>query len=106
MKDWVEYDDYKPFITVKLYDDLKTDFQFSYPLKVVKTTDEKVIQLLQIRNPWGQGEFNGAWSDHSDEWDRVDDEKRSKLNVPREDGAFWMCWKGKCLSNFSGRFST
>lgn len=65
-----------------------------YHEKVVRTTDEKVIQLLQIRNPWGKGEFNGAWSDHSEEWDRVEEEKRNTLNRPREDGAFWMCWKG------------
>lgn len=62
-------------------------------LEVVKTDDGMVVQLLQIRNPWGKGEFNGDWSDYSDKWDTIPAEKREKLNVQREDGAFWMCYK-------------
>ena len=40
-------------------------------LEMVKTNDGRMVQLLNIRNPWGQGEFNGDWSDHSDKWDMV-----------------------------------
>ena len=40
-------------------------------LEMVKTDDGRMVQLLNIRNPWGQGEFNGDWSDHSDKWDMV-----------------------------------
>ena len=25
-------------------------------------------QLLKLRNPWGQGEWTGDWSDQSDKW--------------------------------------
>jgi len=62
-------------------------------LEVVKTNDGMVVQLLQLRNPWGGGEFTGDWSDDSDKWDTIAPEKREKLNVQREDGAFWMCYK-------------
>ena len=40
-------------------------------LEVVKTSDGRWVQLLQIRNPWGNGEFNGDWSDGSKKWDLV-----------------------------------
>lgn len=26
------------------------------------------IRLIQIRNPWGQKEWTGDWSDKSDKW--------------------------------------
>jgi len=62
-------------------------------LEMVKTDDGRMVQLLNIRNPWGQGEFNGDWSDHSDKWDMVSPERRDQLLVTRQDGAFWMCYK-------------
>ena len=33
--------------------------------------------LVRIRNPHGQTEWNGAWSDGSSEWDAVSDEVRT-----------------------------
>ena len=40
-------------------------------LEVVKTSDGRWVQLLQIRNPWGEKEFKGDWSDESKKWDLV-----------------------------------
>lgn len=31
---------------------------------------ENVIQLLQLRNPWGHGEWLGAWSDRDAAWSK------------------------------------
>lgn len=62
-------------------------------MEVVKTSDGRMAQLLNIRNPWGKGEFNGDWSDQSDKWDLVAPERKEQLLVKRQDGAFWMCFK-------------
>lgn len=30
------------------------------------------VRLVQLRNPWGKGEFKGAWSDYDQNWNKVD----------------------------------
>uniref|UniRef100_A0A672R6B5 calpain-2 n=1 Tax=Sinocyclocheilus grahami TaxID=75366 RepID=A0A672R6B5_SINGR len=44
--------------------------------------------LVRVRNPWGQVEWTGAWSDNSSEWNAVDSSERE--SVKAEDGEFWM----------------
>uniref|UniRef100_A0A8P4KPG4 Calpain 8 n=1 Tax=Dicentrarchus labrax TaxID=13489 RepID=A0A8P4KPG4_DICLA len=50
------------------------------------------VDLLRIRNPWGQVEWTGAWSDDSKEWDGVQSEERRKLDHSADDGEFWMSY--------------
>ncbi|XP_039594846.1 calpain-2 catalytic subunit-like [Polypterus senegalus] len=45
-------------------------------------------QLVRIRNPWGQVEWTGAWSDNSSEWSAVEPSQRQ--NIKADDGEFWM----------------
>lgn len=45
-------------------------------------------KLVRVRNPWGQVEWTGAWSDSSSEWNAVSPSERD--NVKAEDGEFWM----------------
>ncbi|KAJ6242858.1 calpain-15 [Anaeramoeba flamelloides] len=48
-------------------------------------------QLLQLRNPWGDTEWNGDWSDKSPLWT-----KRLKVKLgwkDEDDGTFWMSFQ-------------
>ena len=52
--------------------------------------DETV--LLQLRNPWGDTEWEGDWSDNSPCW--TDDIKKQVNFVDDpDDGCFWMCFE-------------
>ncbi|KAK8840135.1 hypothetical protein M9Y10_031073 [Tritrichomonas musculus] len=56
-------------------------------LQVVEIFGNKLIQL---RNPWGNGEWTGDWSDKSPKWTQ---KLKSALNFQdEEDGIFWMCF--------------
>uniref|UniRef100_G3MR51 Calpain catalytic domain-containing protein n=1 Tax=Amblyomma maculatum TaxID=34609 RepID=G3MR51_AMBMU len=51
----------------------------------------KNVRLIRVRNPWGSGEWTGAWSDKSKEWTQVSEEKRKEVGlVIKEDGEFWI----------------
>ncbi|XP_023838834.1 calpain-1 catalytic subunit-like [Salvelinus sp. IW2-2015] len=50
----------------------------------------RMERLIRIRNPWGQVEWTGAWSDNSSEWDAIDPSEREDMNCHMEDGEFWM----------------
>ncbi|XP_077352240.1 calpain-2 catalytic subunit-like [Festucalex cinctus] len=51
-----------------------------------------LVPLVRIRNPWGEVEWIGPWSDGSTEWKYVSEEDKSKLNHVAEDGEFWMSY--------------
>ncbi|MFT7805591.1 calpain-1 catalytic subunit-like [Arapaima gigas] len=57
-------------------------------------------KLIRIRNPWGQVEWTGAWSDNSREWDQIDPADREDLHLKMEDGEFWMSFQ-EFLRQFS-----
>ncbi|XP_024123024.1 calpain-1 catalytic subunit [Oryzias melastigma] len=50
-------------------------------------------RLIRIRNPWGEVEWSGAWSDSSMEWNHVDSEEKDELLNKMEDGEFWMSFQ-------------
>eukprot|EP00931_Biecheleriopsis_adriatica_P080087 TRINITY_DN53447_c0_g1_i1.p1 TRINITY_DN53447_c0_g1~~TRINITY_DN53447_c0_g1_i1.p1 ORF type:complete len:497 (+),score=112.00 TRINITY_DN53447_c0_g1_i1:51-1541(+) len=52
----------------------------------------KEYKMIEIRNPWGTGEWKGDWSDKSDLWQKHPDVKKRLGFEDRDDGAFWMSW--------------
>lgn len=48
------------------------------------------VNLLQLRNTWGEFEWNGAWSDGSKEWEAHPDVAEALEQEDGKDGAFWI----------------
>lgn len=49
-------------------------------------------RLVELRNPWGEGEWTGDWSDNSNKWSKqLREECKITANLNGvEDGKFWM----------------
>ncbi|XP_034969472.1 calpain-6 [Zootoca vivipara] len=61
----------------------------------------KKLFMIRLRNPWGKSEWNGPWSDASEEWKSVSQAERKKLRLTIEDdGEFWMSFEDWC-KNFT-----
>lgn len=55
------------------------------------------LYMIRLRNPWGQKEWNGPWSDDSEEWKKLKASDREKLGIVFEnDGEFWMAFEDFC----------
>lgn len=63
--------------------------------KVAQIADKtgKQLQLVRLRNPWGQKEWNGAWSDNSNSWLTIDEVIRKEMRQSDENGEFWMSFE-------------
>ncbi|KAG0652956.1 hypothetical protein D0Z07_0085 [Hyphodiscus hymeniophilus] len=58
---------------------------------IMKAVEIDGKRLCLLRNPWGEGEWTGAWSDGSKEWTP---EWMQKLDHRfGDDGAFWMSYE-------------
>ncbi|XP_072248125.1 calpain-5a [Leuresthes tenuis] len=59
------------------------------------------LNMIRMRNPWGQREWNGPWSDSSEEWKKVSKSERESMGVTvDDDGEFWMTFDD-FIANFT-----
>jgi hypothetical protein len=66
----------------------------AYGLLDVRETQDKKNKLLKLRNPWGQFEWKGNWSDSSRKWTTA---YRKELGQEtKDDGIFWMEFSEFC----------
>uniref|UniRef100_A0A8D3E3G8 Calpain 11 n=1 Tax=Scophthalmus maximus TaxID=52904 RepID=A0A8D3E3G8_SCOMX len=74
----------------------------AYSVTGLKEVDFRgnMTRLIRVRNPWGQVEWTGAWSDNSPEWEEIDSSEREDLHLKMEDGEFWMSF-----SEFTRQFN-
>ncbi|XP_029972828.1 calpain-1 catalytic subunit-like isoform X2 [Salarias fasciatus] len=59
-------------------------------------TREKTVNLVRLWNPWGKGEWSGAWSDKSPLWQNVSPQDREMCLSVADDGEFWMNMEDFC----------
>jgi hypothetical protein len=58
---------------------------------VIKAVVYKDLHFLRIRNPWGNSEWKGDWSDDSSLWNERKDVADALGGLEKiDDGAFWM----------------
>ena len=56
---------------------------------------DKSLKMVQLRNPWGSGQFNGSWSDKDKNWNLVDASEKKRIGYvgDNDDGIFFMSWE-------------
>ncbi|KAF9577077.1 hypothetical protein BGW38_007946, partial [Lunasporangiospora selenospora] len=65
--------------------------QSGHAYSVLNVAEYEGERLVHIRNPWGEIEWNGDWSDQSEKWTP---EAMEALNQQeKNDGRFWMPYK-------------
>ncbi|KAM0274416.1 hypothetical protein ACHAQH_007854 [Verticillium albo-atrum] len=57
---------------------------------VMKAVELNGERLVHLKNPWGKGEWKGAWSDGSKEW--TSEWLRQLNHTFGDDGAFWISY--------------
>ena len=80
---------------VKLESGLFAGHEYSLiGVATVTGSDGKPHKLVQVRNPWGQGEWQGLWNDNCKMWTP---EARARLgHVKADDGLFWIEFSDFC----------
>ena len=60
-------------------------------VKEITNARNEKVKLINLRNPWGNGEWSGDWSDSSSKW--TNDIRNQCGGVyKKDDGSFWMSY--------------
>ena len=63
----------------------------SHAYTILRASEYKGERLLLVRNPWGEAEWSGRWSDGSEQWTP---ESMQRLNHRfGDDGMFWISYE-------------
>ena len=74
-----------------LFDNTGLISNHAYTLMNLYELKEEGLKLVKLRNPWGEKEFIGDWSDKSSKWT---DEIKKKVGFleDKDDGIFYMSY--------------
>ena len=75
----------------------QTGILFNHAYGVMDVRDVDGLQLIRIRNPWGQGEWTGKFADEDEAWDDYKGLKEKLNYVFRDDGTWWMRYEDWCI---------
>uniref|UniRef100_A0A3B3C037 Si:dkey-19b23.13 n=1 Tax=Oryzias melastigma TaxID=30732 RepID=A0A3B3C037_ORYME len=63
----------------------------------LKTCEMSRVFMVRMRNPWGTSDWKGAWSQGSEQWQRLTRAERDKMGlIVRDVGEFWMEFHDFC----------
>lgn len=64
-------------------------------MDIITPNTQGKIQMLRLRNPWGNdAEWNGPWSDSSPEWRFIPEQIKQDIGLTFDhDGEFWMSYR-------------
>lgn len=59
---------------------------------VILNHNNQQVRLIQLRNPWGKGEYTGQWSDSDPNWNYVNPAEKQRIGfkLDKDDGIFFM----------------
>lgn len=66
---------------------------------VTSVYEDGDLKLVELRNPWGRGEWKGDWGQGSNMWGRSDEGREADKEVGSrrsEPGRFWMSFEDLC----------
>lgn len=69
---------------------------YNHAYGILDVRDIDGLQLIRIRNPWGQGEWNGKFADEDEAWDDYKGLKEKLDYQFKDDGTWWMRFDDWC----------
>ena len=66
---------------------------FNHAYSVIDVREVDSLKLMRVRNPWGHGEWTGAFSDDDEEWDKHRLLKEKLHYNFSYDGNWWMTFQ-------------